>query len=94
MISHLNGGNTAQPPAGWDGTLTDPVTPTSFARTVAGARFFAGLGLNPVITAAAVHRHWFATQLAERVSVPGASDAFVAAVQTALQEARCVPDTR
>lgn len=103
MISALNGGNCtheeaeawreefANAPAGWDGTLADRATPASFARIVVGARFVAGLGLNPVITAASVHRHWFATQLAERVSVPGASDAFVAAVHTALQEAHHVP---
>lgn len=104
MISHLNGGNCtheeaeawreefADAPAGWDGTLTDTATPASFAQTVIGARFVAGLGLNPVITAAAVHRHWFALQIAERVSVPGASDAFVAAVHTALEEAGHVQD--
>ena len=103
MISHLNGGNTCQPPTGhpepdwshivWDGSLPDPAPPVPFVRAIAAGRLMAHLGTNAVIAAAAVQRAWFAERRALRITVPGASDQFVSDVQRVMREARHVPHT-
>jgi hypothetical protein len=97
MISHLNGGNTAQRPTGhpepdwtgvgWDGTLLDLATPVPFTQAVLGARLLTRCGARPVMAAAAVQRAWFAERRAARCTVAGVPDEFVNAVRGVIAEA-------
>lgn len=69
--------------AGWDVT-----SPVPFATSVRVCRVMAQSGLfSPVIVAASVQRAWLAEQRAAGSTVPGAGDAFVAAVQEVIRDA-------